>query len=40
LHAISRGGLPCTEPAQWAVTDNDGDALVMFDGHALDVREP
>jgi hypothetical protein len=31
-----RVGLPCIEPARWAVTDMNGAHLVMCDGHALD----
>lgn len=33
-----RDGLPCTEPARWRVTDQDGDSGPMCDGHATDAR--
>jgi hypothetical protein len=34
--SYDRIGLPCTEPARWTVTDQNGDTGVMCDGHALD----
>jgi hypothetical protein len=34
-----RPGLPCTEPAQWTVTDQHGDASAVCDGHALEARK-
>jgi hypothetical protein len=34
-----RVGLPCIEPARWAVTDMNGARLVMCDGHALDASK-
>jgi hypothetical protein len=34
-----RVGLPCIEPARWAVTDRYDARSVMCDGHALDARK-
>ena len=34
-----RVGLPCIEPARWAVTDMHGARSVMCDGHALDASK-
>jgi len=34
-----RGGLPCTEPARWMVTDQHGAGGVMCTGHGKDARE-
>jgi hypothetical protein len=34
-----RVGLPCIEPAHWAVTDRHGTRLVMCDGHALNASQ-
>lgn len=33
-----RGGLPCTEPARWLVTDSSGGSGSMCNGHAEDAR--
>ncbi len=33
-----RGSLPCTEPARWTVTDQDGGTAMMCDGHTLAAR--
>jgi hypothetical protein len=37
--SYDRLGLPCIEPARWAVTDKYGSRSVMCDGHALDARK-
>jgi hypothetical protein len=33
-----RGGLPCTGPAQWRITDRHAGALLVCDGHAVAAR--
>jgi outer membrane murein-binding lipoprotein Lpp len=36
--AYNRMDLPCTGPARWRVTDQQGAARLVCDGHALDAR--